>query len=451
MIKSYFRVAWRNLLKDRQFTILNLLGLSTGLTCVFLICLWVFDEQRMDKFHEKDNQLFQVMERQALNDGISGNHQTSGLTAEELKEQMPEVEYATAVLHYSWFPEFQLSATEDKKIKAVGQFADKDYFNIFSFGLIQGNKDNVLAGKNSIVLSESLANNLFNTAKDIIGKVVNWELGGLKRQVIVSGVFEDIPVHSSEQFDFLLTFNEFKEISPSVLEWGNNGTNAYVILKEGQDVARFNTKISNLVQKKLPGSNREIFLTKFSNNYLFGTYENGVQSGGRIEYVRLFTVVAIFILLIAAINFMNLSTAKATRRLKDVGVRKVIGATRGHLILQYMGESVLLAFVSLSVSLVLIWLLLPHFNSITGKSLSIEWNSGIATAVLGITLLTGLLSGSYPALYLSGFKPVSILKGKLKTSLSELWIRKGLVVLQFTLSVLFIVSVLVIYKQVQLI
>jgi putative ABC transport system permease protein len=451
MFQNYFKIAWRNLVRDRQFSFLNLMGLSTGLACVLLIYLWVSDERSMDKFHEKDSRLFQVMERQPLNDGLSVSHRTSGLTAEELKDKMPEVEYAAAVLHYSWFPKFLISAAADHKIKAVGQFADKDFFHIFSYELIHGNKNQVLADKQSIVLSEALALKLFNTTRNVMGKVLEWELGGFRKQVMVSGIFKNIPANSSEQFDFLLSFAAFKEISPPVLEWGNNGTNAYVVLKKGTDIQQFNKKIAGFIKTKLAGSDRSLFLSRYSDNYLYSKYENGVQSGGRIEYVRLFSVVALFILLIACINFMNLSTAKASRRLKEVGVKKVMGASRGTLILQYMGESVLMAFLSVIISILLVWLLLPQFNAITGKQISLEWNASLILSAFGICLLTGLLSGSYPALYLSGFNPVAVLKGKLKASAGELWIRKGLVVFQFTLSVIFIISVLVVYQQIQLI
>ena len=451
MLRNHFKIAWRNLVRDRQFTVLNLLGLSTSLACVFLIYLWVLDERSIDKFHQQDRHLFQVMERQLLNDGVSVSHQTSGLTAEELKEKMPEVAFAAAVQHYSWFPKFLLSATADHKIKGVGQFADKDYFHIFSYKLIHGNKDQVLADKNAVVISKRLAAKLFPNAETITGKVLEWELGGFKKQVIITGVFEDIPANSSQQFDFLLPFAAYKELQPGVLEWGNNGTHAYVVLKKGTDVQQLNHKIAGLIKAKQPGSDRRLFLSRFSNNYLYSKYENGIQSGGRIEYVQLFSIVALFILIIACINFMNLSTAKASRRLKEVGVKKVMGASRRTLALQYLFESVLMAFLSLAISLLLVYLLLPQFNAITGKQIGLIWNTGHILPILGITLLTGLLSGSYPALYLSGFNPVMVLKGKLKTSVSELWIRKGLVVFQFTLSAIFIVAVLVVYQQIQLI
>ncbi|HYC29764.1 MAG TPA: ABC transporter permease, partial [Chitinophagaceae bacterium] len=410
------------------------------------------DELSVDKFHRNDAQLFQVMEREQRNDGIAVSYRTSGLTAEALKAEMAEVEYATAVMHHSWFPKFELSATANNKIKAVGQFADQDFFNVFSYELLEGSRNSLLNDKSSIVISESLARRLFNTNRGVLGKTLEWEIGGrIKKQVSVAGIFKDIPANSSEQFDFLLPFSVFKEISPAVLEWGNNGTNAYVVLKKGTNVDQFNKKIAGFIAAKRPGSGRSLFLAKFSDNYLYGKYENGVQSGGRIEYVRLFIIVAFFILLIACINFMNLSTAKASRRLKEIGIKKAVGAGRGTLIMEYLSESILMASISLIIAVVLVKTFLPQFNAITSKDITLNWDVRIVLAALAVTLITGLLSGSYPALYLSGFRPVIVLKGKIKTLAGELWVRKGLVVFQFALSVVFIVSVGVVYKQMRMI
>lgn len=451
MIKNHLKVAWRNLIRDRQFTFLNIVGLSIGLACTLFIFLWVNDERHVDKFHENDSRLFQVMEKEQQNNGITVSHRTSGPVAEALKQEMPEVENATAVMHYSWFPKFMVSADRSKKIKAVGQFADKEFFNVFSYDIIQGDKNAVLTDKRAVVISDELALKLFNSTQNIIGKTLEWELSSFKALVNISGVFRKMPANSSEQFDFVLSFETFKEISPPVLEWGNNGTNTYVVLKKGTDVKQFNNKIAGFIKTKKPETGRSIFLASFSGNYLYGKYENGIQSGGRIEYVHLFTIVAIIILIIACINFMNLSTAKASRRLKEVGIKKVVGAGRSTLIFQYLGESVLMVFFSLIISIVMVALLLPQFSIITSKHIALNWNPGFALTILGIAILTGLLAGSYPALYLSGFKPVAILKGKLKTSIGELWIRKGLVISQFSLSVVFIISVVIIYNQLKLI
>ncbi len=223
----------------------------------------------------------------------------------------------------------------------------------------------------------------------------------------------------------------------------------YVVLKQGADPALFNRKIAGFMKTKYPATNETLFARPYSRGYLYGRYENGVEAGGRIEYVRLFSLIAIFILLIACINFMNLSTAKASRRIKEVGIKKVVGARRVTLVIQYLMESMLMTFLSMVIALVVVALLLPGFNTITGKQLVWHIDPSLTAAILGIVLTTGLIAGSYPALYLSGFKPIAVLKSTFKTSLSGLWVRKGLVVIQFCLSFIFIVGVLIVYKQVQ--
>ena len=449
MFLHNFLLIYRNFKRFKNSFFINLVGLSTGLACTLLIYLWVQDELNIDKFHEKDSQLYQVMESQQLGEGIIVKFRTSGLVAETLKDDIPEIEYATPVMQSSWFPKFILSASNDINLKAVGQFVGKDYFNVFSFGLIQGDKNLVLSNKNYIVISDELALNLFNTKQNILGKVISLQLEHIKKQLTVSGIFNHVPINSSENFDFLLTFESFKDISPPVLDWGNNGTNAYVIVKEGTDLLQLNHKIADLIESKIPGSNRTLFLKAYSDGYLYGKYENGVQSGGRIEYVKLFSLVAIFILIIACINFMNLSTAKASGRIKEVGIKKAIGASRKALILQYMGESMLMSFLSLAIAILIVELLLPQFNLLTGKQLDLTPDINMILSFLGITIFTGLISGSYPALYLSGFNPAIVLRGKLNNSIGELLVRKGLVVFQYAVSVILIVAVFVVYKQIE--
>ena len=448
MFRHTLLLAYRSFLRFKSTFFINLIGLSTGLACSLFIYLWVSDELHVDKFHEKDERLFQAMERQQATDGILVSDKTAGLVAQALTQEMPEVEYAAAVLHYSGFPTSILSAQQENKIRATGQFASKDYFQVFSYKLIAGDEASVLRDKNAIVLSEKLARQLFKTTQNAVGKTLQWEMGSLKKQVIVSGVFKDIPVSSSEQFDFLLSFEAYKDTAPWVLNWENDGTHTYVVLKKGANVAQCNNKIANLINSKNGGAHRQLFLKPYSEKYLYGNYENGVQAGGRIVYVKLFSIIAIFILLIACINFMNLSTAKANQRIKEVGVKKVIGASRRTLMGQYLGESLLMAFISLSVAILLVVLLLPSFNQITGKHLLLPVDTTLIAAILGITLFTGLIAGSYPALYLSGFSPATVLKGRLPGSIGELFIRKGLVVFQFALSVILIVAVLVVYKQI---
>jgi ABC-type antimicrobial peptide transport system permease subunit len=452
MLRHSLLMIYRNFLRFKGTFFINLLGLSTGLACTLLIYLWVNDELRVDKFHEKDRQLFQVLENQAHSVGIVTSDGTNSRLAEKLAEEIPEIEYATVSTPPSWFKNVALSF-ENKRIKAVGLFAGKDYFRVFSYPLIQGDESQVLKDKNGLVISRKLAMKLFNTTQDIVGKTLHWQLDQFEKQGVIVGIVDDIPLSSSVQFDFVLPFEAFRDLVPEMPTWDDSGPFfSYVTLEESADIEQVNTKITNFIKTNSKAPSRVSFLKRYSDNYLYGTYENGIQTGGRIEYVQLFSLIALFILLIACINFMNLSTAKASRRIKEVGIKKAFGADRKILIFQYLGESMLVTMLSLCLALVLVVLWLPQFNAITGKELGLYWSPALFCTLLAITFFTGLLAGSYPAFYLSGFNPIAILKsgglGKSSASAGEQWVRKGLVVFQFILTILFVVSVLVVYNQI---
>jgi len=445
MFKSHFTIAWRNLIKDRRFTLLNLTGLTTGLACALLIYIWVNDELRVDRFHKKDARLFQVMENRVQASGIWTASSSPVPMADALAKEMPEVEYATSTIPAR---NITLSIKNEKNIKAEGKYAGKDFFNLFTYDLIYGTPGQVLADKKSIVVSDVLAMRLFGSIENVIGKTVEFQHEQL---YTVTGIFKAPGAQSSDVFDFVLSIQAQKEAMANVDNWTSTWPYTYLLLKPGIRADAFNAKIAGYIKLKTNNevTHRTPFIKRYSDNYLYGRYAGGVQVGGRIEYVRLFSIIAIFILLIACINFMNLSTAKASGRAKEVGIKKTMGAGRGSLVLQYLGESMLMAFASLALAVALVLLSLPAFNTITGKQLSLQHpDAGLILSALGITLFTGLLAGSYPALYLSGFKPALVLKGKLRSSVSELLVRKGLVVFQFTLSVILIVAVLVVYKQI---
>lgn len=444
MIRHNFLLTFRNFKRYKTSFLINLIGLSSGLACALLIYLWVNDELSVDKFHKKDSQLFQVMQHRVHDGEIVTSTWVPGLTAQTLEEEMPEVEHAVA----SFALDRYTLSVDDKDIQATGQYVGEDFFKLFSYPLKQGDASQVLADRSSIVISETLAMNLFNTTDNVVGKTIEWQH---EAQYQIAGIFADVPRHSSMQFDFVLSFNILLEDQEWATRWSTSWPETYALLKPGADVNLLNEKIANLVKRKTNGeiTHRTLFVAPYSKNYLYGNYENGKQAGGRIDYVRLFSVIAVFILLIACINFMNLSTAKASRRLKEVGIKKAIGAGRSALVFQYLGESMLMAILSLIMAIVLVLLFLPQFNQITGKQLYLPFNTSLILSFLSITLVTGLIAGSYPALYLSGFDPVAVLKGKLNKSVGELWARKGLVVLQFTLSIILIVSVFVVYKQIE--
>ena len=449
MLKSYFRITWRNLKKDRQFTILNLLGLSVGVTCTLLIGLWVGDELNMDKYNEKDARLYQVMRISKSANGINAGVYTPGILAPALKKEIPEVEKAAMVFPPSWFNSKATVTFGDKHLKAEGQYVGADYFDIFTCPILAGSREQLFADKHAVAISDKMAEKLFGQTNDVLGKTIQWEQNEFSGEYVIRAVFRHNPANATEQFDFTFNYDIALERRDGLQKWPNSDPHTFVLVREGTDLRKLNARIHDFLQGRDKYEMPSLSLVKFSDRYLHDHYENGVQTGGRIVYVRLFSIVAIFILVIACINFMNLSTAKAAHRAKEVGIKKVVGASRNLLILQYLGESVLLSFIALGLSLVLLQLLLPVFNDITGKQLHITLNIGNTLAVLGITMLTGILAGSYPAFHLSGFRPVTVLKGKVPTSWSELWTRKGLVVFQFTLSVVLIAAVLIIYRQVQ--
>lgn len=448
MFKTNFKIAWRNLLKDKQFAFLNVLGLAAGLACTLLIFLWVTDEVKYDKFFANDDRLYKLFELRSNGAGdFAYSEESSGKLSEAVKQTVPGVEFASAVAPPGWFPQNTLSVKENN-IKATGQYAEKDYFNIFSFSMLDGNRKNALAQSNSIVLSDELATKLFGTTRNVIGKAVQFDHD---TTFFVSAVFKKMPANSSQQFDFVLSFDYFKTIKDWVTYWRNTGPLNYVMLKPGVDVNTFNQNVRNIINKNSDDTSTKVAAIKFSDVYLHNDYNGNVQNGGRIQYVKLFSLLAVFVLLIACINFMNLSTAKAARRFKEVGVKKVVGAERKQLIAQFLAESLLLTLIAMLFALGIAGLLLPAFNEITGKNISLHFTWQMIVAVVCIALITGFIAGSYPALYISKFNPLSLLKGKLSTSTAELLSRKGLVVFQFTLSAILIVSVFIIYQQIQFI
>jgi putative ABC transport system permease protein len=445
MLKNYFKIAWRSLLKDRQFTLLNILGLSSGICCALLIWLWVADELSVDKFFPNNNRIYEVMERNRVNGQQQVSDESSGLVSELLLAQVPDIEYASPLAPPNWWPKYTLSVA-DKNIKAAGQYAGKDYFNIFSFPLVEGNKDEMLKDKNAIVISDDLARRLFNRTDHVIGRQVRFQQ---QQSFFVTGVFEKPPGNSSQQFDFVLSFEYLFSVQPWVKSWNGSGPHNFILVKEGTNVDALNKKIAGLIARSSGDTSRQPFAVKFSDIYLQNTFNHGVSTGSKIVYVKLFLLIAVFILVIACINFMNLSTAKAARRMKEVGIKKVVGARRPQLVAQFLSESFLVTLFAMILALGMALLLLPAFNSLTGKQIVLRPGFQLIAALFSIVVITAIVAGSYPALYLSKFNPLIVLKGKLPSSLTEVFSRKGLVIFQYTLSAFLIVSVLVIYRQVR--
>jgi putative ABC transport system permease protein len=456
MLQHIVLISFRNFRKYRSSFYINLIGLCTGLASVLLIYLWVQNEVSLDKFHEKDSRLYQIMRSLTHDDNTIEIHEVnSDLLAPALLDAMEEIEFIVPVSEK--FTHGVVSA-EGKSFRATGQFAGQDFFNVFSYKLIHGNKNQVLRDKYAIVISNELAIRLFGTLDNVIGKTVVLDDQQFGDTFQIAGIFEQAQL-TSDPFDFLVTNEMLMEKNTMDVHWDSNTVYTYLTLKEGADATRFDAKIRDFVRKKFEaqyGSENlhwigRLFLRHYSDRYLYNHYENGVPAGGRIDYVILFSVVGFFIIVIACINFMNLSTAQATRRIKEIGIKKAIGASRRSLAFQYLGESILLAFLSLMLAIFFVFLLLPQFNLVTGKQLAMEFDRNLIVVGLMIAFFTGLISGSYPAIYLSRFKPAEVLKGKLSTALGETIARKGLVVFQFCVSIILIVAVLIVYKQIDFI
>ena len=451
MVRHNIKFAFRQFQREKSTFLINLIGLSAGLACTLLISLWVWDELSFDSFHEQKDQLYQVYQRVPQNsEEILTWEWTPGLLAQTLKEEFPQVELSTPI---TTLGSKGILVREDRRQIARERYVGEDFFQMFSFPILRGDLQQIFPHKHSVVLTRDLALKVFGSLEGVLGQTIEWERNWreMAGQFIVTGIIENPPPHSTLQFEVLFSYDFYLEQKSELLEWHNSDPQTMIVLKEGTDVAQFEQRIEPLVQQKLEGAEETLFLQKFSNRYLYNQFEHGEQAGGRIEYVFLFSAIALFILFIACINFMNLSTAKATRRFKEIGVKKTLGANRKTLMGQYLSESLLLTFLAFIVALVFVQLILPQFNTLTGKSLQLSFDPKLVYTSVGILLLTGILAGSYPALYLSRFSPVNVFKGKLQNSLGEIWVRKGLVVFQFSLSILLIVAVLVVYRQIQFI
>ena len=448
MFRHSILMSLRGFKRHKLTFFINLTGLSTGLAASLLIMFWVNDERSVDAFHENNDQLHWVMTHFQLPESLVTWDYTSGLMAENMKADFPEVMDAVRVSNHSHRPRGIISFENDH-FEVSGLFASPNFFDVLSYDLFLGNQQNVLSNKETVVISRSLAEKTFGTAENALNKTIHWENRFFNKDLIVNGVFEDPPRLSTQQFDAIVNYKGLTDYDPSAERWNGGYAQTYLLMQEGTDMTAFNEKIADYMNIEDRSTGRfTVFTHPYASGYLFGNYKEGVQSGGRIENVRLFTYIAIFILLIACINFMNLSTAQASKKMKEIGVKKAIGAHRFSLIAQFLCESVLLALLSLAMAAGLILLCLPQFNAITNKAIEFSFAEN-GLNLLAIVIATGLLAGSYPAFYLSGFKPVAVLKGKISGLKGEEWIRKGLVVLQFTLSIVFIIGVLVINRQIE--
>ncbi len=444
MLRSYLKIAWRNLWKNKTFSLINILGLALGMACSLLIMLWVQYELSMDKFHKNDARLYRFMENQHYTGQIQTFNATPGLLAENIVKDIPEIQMASQIL-WNESPLIRVGNTFDRE---TGRYVQADFLKMFSFDLEKGDPNTALRRPDGIVISQKIAEKYFK-GQDPMGKIIRLDN---EKDVIVTGVFKRVPKNSSLDFEFLASWDVWLRTNDWAKRWDSNGPRCMAILSPNANIDKVNAKIKGYIKSKYSDSNVDLFLQKYSDAYLYGTFTNGQQDGGRIDYVKIFSIVAIVILLIACINFMNLATARSVKRAKEVGVRKVVGAVKSSLIGQFMGESLLIAFFSLIFAILIVALLLPTFNNITGKQLSLSLtNPTFWLLLLVLTLFTGLIAGSYPALFMSSLNPITVLKGSLRFKPSAAYFRKGLVIFQFGLSIILILGMIVVYRQINFI
>lgn len=446
MLKNYLLVALRNIRKNKIFSAINILGLALGMTCSLLILLWVQDENGIDAFHKNGSLIYSIYERQYYDGKVESGHYTPGLLPDEMKRKIPEIEYSSG---FAW-KDLNTFSVGDKILKEEGNHASTDFFKMFSYPLLEGNARTALSTPVSIAVSRKMAVDFFGSPKEALGKTIRFDN---RQDLMVSAVFENLPPNTSEKFDYLINWHSFLEDNPWAKEWGNNGPQTLIQLHKDANPALVEKKITHFLddlnKEQSVGFRIQLGMQLFGDIYLHSNFKNGNLEGGRVEYVRLFSLVALFILLIACINFMNLTTARSVKRAKEIGIRKVVGAIRPVLIRQFIGEAILLSFLAVLIAAGLLALLLPTFNHVTGKEIRLPFNRVYFwISIFILTLLTGFVSGSYPALFLSAFNPVTVLKGTLKTKTGALWFRKGLVVFQFVLSIVLIIGMIIISKQV---
>jgi putative ABC transport system permease protein len=440
MAKTNIRVTWRNLYRNKAFSIINITGLAIGMAASLLILLWIFDELSFDKFQKNRHRIYDVVTRAEINGKLEAWWGTSMLLAPILKANYPEVEEAVRINHVSAF----MFHAGEKHIGGHGLITDPAFLKIFDYQLLQGDKNTALNDPRSLVVTESFAKKLFGST-DVMGKMVRIDSSA---NFIISGVLKDIPANTEMQFEYLLPYTYNNEVHWDRPNWESTNLETVVMLKPGVSEKAANERFAGIV-KSHSKLNHELFLHPMSKWHLYSKLENGQAVAGRARTVRLFGVIAGLILLIACINYMNLSTARSVRRAKEVGIRKVMGAEKSSLIGWFLGESIIISAIAGIIALIIVQPNLGWFNQLTFKQLTIPYDN--LYFWLGITafiLFTGIIAGSYPAFYLSTFKPIRVLKGTFKAAHTLVAPRKLLVVLQFTFAIVLMISTIVIYRQI---
>jgi putative ABC transport system permease protein len=448
MLRNYFKTAWRNLVKNKSYSLLNILGLAMGMAVALIIGLWVYTQYSYNRSMPGYERIYQAWNKYNDNGEIDAGKAVALPLADELERSFPEVEYAAMT---DWMNSYNLK-TANNRISAAGGIVEKDFIKIFEMRFLQGNRESALEDPYSIVLTQSTAKALFGTA-DPMGKTVKLDN---TNDLLVTGVIEDLPVNSSFRFTFLVPFDFQKKlphIAKNLTNWRDKSNQCFVKLKPGVRMEAMQKRLKEMQKKLNPEDYKlwkiETLLHPMKDWRLLDAYTSEGFTG-LISYVKLFSISGALVLLIACINFVNLSTARSEKRAKEVGIRKTIGSLRSGLIFQFLAESLLLCVVAFVVACFLVQLALPAFNDLTRQSISIPINNlYFWLAMLGYVLITGLLAGLRPAFYLSSFRPVAVLKGVHNTGHGSKFARKALVVAQFACSVALIISTVIIYQQVQ--
>jgi ABC-type antimicrobial peptide transport system permease subunit len=447
MLKNYIKTAWRNLKRGKLFSFINITGLATGMAVALIIGIWVWDELSFDKHFTHYDRVGQVWQFVKFGIEKSSYNSVPIPVADELRRKYPDIE-ATAVTTYN---RNTILSVDDKKIAKTGMYAEADLPAMLSLKMLNGSR--ALNNMNSILIGESLAGTLFGN-EDPINKVIRLDN---KVNVQVTGVYKDFPDNTSFKDVFFLApwqlFVSLDNYAKSAsTEWDENSFQTFAQLKPGADFGKISAAIKDMRMKQPdpPAYKPEFFIHPMSKWHLYGDFKDGANIGGLMQHVRLFGIAGIFVLLLACINFMNLSTARSEKRAKEVGIRKTIGSDTRQLVLQFFSESLMTAFLAFFFSLLLVQIALPFFNEIAGKKMTIPWtNIYFWLMSFLFCLVTGLIAGSYPALYLSSFKPIKVLKGSFKTGKSAATPRKAMLVFQFSVSIILIIGTLVVYRQIQ--
>ena len=442
MFKNFFKIAFRNLWKNKGFSFINITGLAIGMASAMLLLLWIYDEVSYDRFHVKKDRIYEAWNRAEFSGEMHSWNTTPKVLARTLEHDFPEVEVAVRV---NW-PSSYLFTVGEKKIMVEGNAVDTAFLEMFSFPLLKGNPRTALNDLHSVVVTEKLSKKLFGN-EDPMGKLIKIDD---KETFRVTGLAKDPPSNTRFQFEYLLAWAYLNKIGGDDTNWGNNSTRTYVMLKPNANLAAVQQKLKSLKGKYDKEETKwEMFLYPMDRWRLYSDFKGAVEDGGRIEFVKLSAIIASFIVLIACINFMNLNTARSEKRAKEVGIRKVVGARKGGLISQFLGESVLLSFFAALVAIGLVVLSLSAFNQVTDKHLDIPFGSiRLWLLVIAFILFTGVLAGSYPAFFLSSFQPVKVLKGGFKKVNALVTPRKVLVVLQFSFAILLIICTIIVQQQI---